>query len=246
MKSARLVQPSSPRAQANVGREMSALEAIDVTKTYQEAGRAYDVLKGVNLSIQKGEVVALEGRSGSGKTTLLSILGCIMQPTRGRIVIDGSDVIVKTAMMVRRLSLGFVFQNCNLIPALRADQTVSYVLRLKGWAAKSAMMEAERLLDLVGLRERRNQLPRDLSGGEKQRLAIARAMAGDPAIILADEPTANLDSETAREILTLFRQLAKENGRALLIVTHDHAVRSIADRVLNWNEGTLCPANITG
>ncbi len=108
------------------------------------------------------------------------------------------------------------------------------------------MMEAQRLLDLVGLRERRNQLPRDLSGGEKQRLAIARAMAGDPAIILADEPTANLDSETAREILTLFRQLAKENGRALLIVTHDHAVRSIADRVLNLNEGTLCPTNITG
>ena len=225
---------------------MSALEAIDITKTYHEAGRAYDVLKGVNLCIQKGEVVALEGRSGSGKTTLLSILGCIMQPTDGRIVIDGRDVIVKTAVMVRRLSLGFVFQNCNLIPALRARQTVSYVLRLKGWAAKSAMGEAERLLELVGLGERKNQLPRDLSGGEKQRLAIARAMAGDPAIILADEPTANLDSETAREILTLFRQLAKEHGRALLIVTHDHAVRSIADRVLNLNEGTLCPANITG
>lgn len=128
---------------------MSALEAIDITKTYHEAGRAYDVLKGVNLCIQKGEVVALEGRSGSGKTTLLSILGCIMQPTDGRIVIDGRDVIVKTAVMVRRLSLGFVFQNCNLIPALRARQTVSYVLRLKGWAAKSAMGEAERLLELI-------------------------------------------------------------------------------------------------
>jgi putative ABC transport system ATP-binding protein len=224
---------------------MWALEAIDITKTYRQAGRAYDVLRGVNLSIEKGEVVALEGRSGSGKTTLLSILGCIMQPTAGRIVIEGKEVIVRTAVMVRRLSLGFVFQNCNLIPALRTRQAVSYVLRLKGWAAKSALAEAERLLDLVGLGERKNHLPRDLSGGEKQRLAIARAISGDPAIILADEPTANLDSETAREILALFRQLAKQNGQTLFIVTHDHAVRAISDRVLNLNEGTLGAVRIT-
>jgi len=224
---------------------MWALEAIDITKTYRQASRAYDVLRGVNLSIEKGEVVALEGRSGSGKTTLLSILGCIMQPTAGRIVIEGKEVIVRTAVMVRRLSLGFVFQNCNLIPALRTRQAVSYVLRLKGWAAKSALAEAERLLDLVGLGERKNHLPRDLSGGEKQRLAIARAISGDPAIILADEPTANLDSETAREILALFRQLAKQNGQTLFIVTHDHAVRAISDRVLNLNEGTLGAVRIT-
>jgi putative ABC transport system ATP-binding protein len=224
---------------------MWALEAIDITKTYRQAGRAYDVLRGVNLSIEKGEVVALEGRSGSGKTTLLSIPGCIMQPTAGRIVIEGKEVIVRTAVMVRRPSLGFVFQNCNLIPALRTRQAVSYVLRLKGWAAKSALAEAERLLDLVGLGERKNHLPRDLSGGEKQRLAIARAISGDPAIILADEPTANLDSETAREILALFRQLAKQNGQTLFIVTHDHAVRAISDRVLNLNEGTLGAVRIT-
>jgi putative ABC transport system ATP-binding protein len=221
---------------------MPALEAINITKTYHDAGRSFDVLRRVNVSVEAGEIVALEGRSGSGKTTLLSILGCIVQPTGGKVVIEGKEVTRERADAVRLGSLGFVFQSYNLIPALTARHTVSYVLRLKGWAGKPARAEAERLLDLVGLGDRKGYLPGNLSGGEKQRLAIARAMSGQPGIILADEPTANLDSETAAEILALFRRLAKRNGRALFIVTHDHAVRAIADRVLTLREGILVPA----
>lgn len=218
---------------------MGVLEAIDVSKTYFEGGNSYEILKGVDLSVERGEVVALEGRSGSGKTTLLSILGCIMQPTKGAVVLDGNEIGAATAVRARREYLGFVFQNCNLIPALTAHRAVSYVLRLKGWTRRAARPEAERILALVGLEDRTHHLPRELSGGEKQRVAIARAMAGDPPIILADEPTANLDSETAAEILRLFRKLAKEHERALLIVTHDNAVRGIADRVLYLRDGGL-------
>jgi putative ABC transport system ATP-binding protein len=215
------------------------LEAIEVRKTYHEGGRAYEILKGVDLQVEAGEVVALEGRSGSGKTTLLSILGCVLQPCSGRVILDGREIDSETAETARRECLGFVFQHCNLIPALNATHAVSYVLRLKGWRARASREEASRLLDLVGLSERKLHFPGDLSGGEKQRVAIARAMAGSPPLILADEPTANLDSESASEILELFRQVAKQHDRALLVVTHDRAVRTIADSVYKLEDGRL-------
>jgi len=218
---------------------MPLLEAIEVRKTYREGGRAYEILKGVDLQVQFGEIVALEGRSGSGKTTLLSILGCILQPCSGRVILEGREIDPETAVTARREYLGFVFQHCNLIPALSAIHEVSYVLRLKGWRARASREEASRLLDLVGLNDRKLHFPSDLSGGEKQRVAIARAMAGSPPLMLADEPTANLDSETAGEILDLFRQVARRHNRALLVVTHDQAVRTIADRVYKLEDGRL-------
>jgi putative ABC transport system ATP-binding protein len=220
---------------------MSLLEAIGIRKSYAEGGRVLEILKGVDFRIEGGEVVALEGRSGSGKTTLLSIIGCILQPTEGRVLLQGFDVNEETAVKARREFLGFVFQHSNLIPALTAAQAVNYVLRLKAWPRKGCREEASRLLDLVGLRDRKSHKPGDLSGGEKQRVAIARAMAGDPPLLLADEPTANLDSDTAREVLGLFRHIAKTQNRGVVVVTHDSAVRSIADRVYKLEDGRLRP-----
>jgi putative ABC transport system ATP-binding protein len=218
---------------------MPLLEAIEIRKTYSEAGRIYEILRGVNLETEPGEVIALEGRSGSGKTTLLSIIGCILRPSSGRVILRGREIDSRTAVAARRECLGFVFQHCNLIPALSAVHAVTYVLRLKGWSTRASREEASRLLDLVGLRDRKCHLPGDLSGGEKQRVAIARAMAGSSPLILADEPTANLDTETASEILGLFKQIAKQHRRALIVVTHDHAIRKIADRVFELEGGHL-------
>jgi putative ABC transport system ATP-binding protein len=221
---------------------MSLLEAIAIRKTYEEGARVYEILKGVDLSMEPGEIVALEGRSGSGKTTLLSILGCIMQPTAGNVILQGRQIDWESAVSARREFLGFVFQHSNLIPALTAAQAVSYVLRLKGWPSRGCRDEAARLLDLVGLADRRSHLPEVLSGGEKQRVAIARAMAGRPPLLLADEPTANLDSETAGEILGLFREIATRENRGVFVVTHDRAVRTIADRIYKLEEGRLLAA----
>jgi putative ABC transport system ATP-binding protein len=221
---------------------MSLLEAIAIRKSYAEGGRVWEILKGVDFSMEGGEVVALEGRSGSGKTTLLSIIGCILQPSEGRVVLQGCEVDAESAVTARREFLGFVFQHSNLIPALTAQQAVNYVLRLKGWPRKGCRDEAARLLDLVGLSDRKSHLPGDLSGGEKQRVAVARAMAGNPPLLLADEPTANLDSDTAREVLNLFRQIAKTENRGVVVVTHDSAVRSIADRVYKLEDGRLRPS----
>jgi putative ABC transport system ATP-binding protein len=220
---------------------MSLLEAIEIRKSYAEGGRVLEILKGVDFRMEGGEVVALEGRSGSGKTTLLSIIGCILQPSEGRVLLQGNEVNEESAVTARREFLGFVFQHSNLIPALTAAQAVSYVLRLKGWPHKGCREEAWRLLDLVGLSNRKSHKPGDLSGGEKQRVAIARALAGNPPLLLADEPTANLDSDTAREVLDLFRRIAKTENRGVVVVTHDSAVRSIADRVYKLEDGLLRP-----
>src|SRR5206468_2779127 len=177
--------------------------------------------------LARGEIVALEGPSGSGKTTLLSILGCILTPTSGRIVVDGERVDPdRPARLpaIRRKSIGFVFQQFNLFPALTALENVEYALNIKGSKGFDARREAERVLDAVGLDDRKEFLPRDLSGGQKQRVAIARALAGRAPILLADEPTANLDSHIGAQVLDLFRALAKKEDRALLVVTHDPKV----------------------
>ena len=218
------------------------LMADDVRKTFREGRETVEVLKGVSLSLSAGEVVALEGPSGSGKTTFLSILGCILTPTSGQVVIDGTRIEGERATRlpeVRKRSIGFVFQQYNLFPALTALENVEYALNIKGIRGRQAREEAERALDAVGLTDRAHFLPRDLSGGQKQRVAVARALAGSPPILLADEPTANLDSATGMQILELFRDLAKREGRALLIVTHDPKVREIADRIVKIRDGRI-------
>jgi putative ABC transport system ATP-binding protein len=221
---------------------MSVLEASGVTKIFREGREEVSVLNGASLALERGEVVALEGPSGSGKTTFLSILGCILTPTAGRVVIDGEAVDPKRPdrlPALRKRSIGFVFQQFNLFPALTALENVEYALNIKGWRGRAARDEARRVLEAVGLADRLEFLPRDLSGGQKQRVAIGRALAGGPPIVLADEPTANLDSQVGGQVLEMFRDLAKREDRALLIVTHDPKVRSIADRVVQIRDGRL-------
>ncbi len=218
------------------------LDVSQVVKTFDEGSQRVTVLKGVSMSVESGEVVALEGPSGSGKTTLLSIMGCILTPTSGRVTIAGREARhdrPESLRKMRRRSLGFVFQQFNLFPALTARENVEYALNVKGLRGRPAHDDARRALEKVGLGDRLDFLPRDLSGGQKQRVAIARAIAGSPRVLLADEPTANLDSATGVEVLELFRDLAKAEDRGLVIVTHDPKVRAIADRVVAIRDGRL-------
>ena len=221
---------------------MTVLTSQNVVKRFTEGKQTVEVLRGVSLEARRGEIVSLEGPSGSGKTTFLSILGCILTPTEGRVVVDGREVDLSRPQdlpAIRRKSIGFVFQQFNLFPALSALENVEYSLNVRGVKGKEARREAERVLDAVGLSDRKGFLSRDLSGGQKQRVAIARALAGAPPLLLADEPTANLDSQAGQQVLELFRDLAKRENRALVIVTHDPKVRSIADRVEIIRDGHL-------
>ncbi|MGE5414126.1 MAG: ABC transporter ATP-binding protein [Syntrophomonadaceae bacterium] len=221
---------------------MNVLEASQVTKEYQEGRERVSVLHGVSLSLSRGEIVALEGPSGSGKTTLLSILGCILTASSGRVVVEGEAVDPGRPSRlpeIRRKSIGFVFQQINLLPSQTAVEKLEYALNVRGVKGTAARAEAERVLDAVGLSDRREFLPRDLSGGQKQRIAIARALAGSAPILLADEPTANLDSHIGTQILETFRALAKRENRALFIVTHDPKVRAVSDRVLQIRDGLV-------
>ena len=214
----------------------------DVVKVFEEGSQRVEVLKGVSLEVGAGEVVALEGPSGSGKTTLLSIMGCILTPTSGEVEVRGQRVPQdrpRRLRDVRRRDIGFVFQQFNLFPALTARENVEYALNVKGVGGTRAGEEARRVLEQVGLGERLEFLPRDLSGGQKQRVAIARALAGGPGVLLADEPTANLDSAVGTQVLELFRAVAKQENRGLVIVTHDPKVRAIADRVVGIRDGRL-------
>jgi len=220
----------------------TVLTVENVTKIFEEGSQRVEVLRGVSLEVKRGEVVALEGPSGSGKTTLLSIMGCILTPTTGALQVAGRHVrFAEPAHLraVRRESIGFVFQQYNLFPALSAHENVEYALNVKGVRGSAAGKEARRVLERVGLGDRLNFLPRDLSGGQKQRVAIARALAGSPHVILADEPTANLDTKVGTQVLELFRGLAKDEGKGLVIVTHDPKVREVADRVVGIRDGRL-------
>ncbi len=218
---------------------MSILKAKQVEKHFTEGRETISVLRGIDFGIDRGEIVSMEGPSGSGKTTFLSILGCILTPSNGEIVIDGVKADARKLADIRKRSLGFVFQQFNLFPSLTALENVEYALNVKGVKGAAARTEAERVIEAVDLWQRRDFLPRDLSGGQKQRVAIARALAGNAPILLADEPTANLDSVVGTQVLEMFRDLAKRENRALVIVTHDPKVRSIADRIVKIQDGRL-------
>jgi putative ABC transport system ATP-binding protein len=219
-----------------------SIHAEALTKTFHDGQLDVPVLRGISLQLQRGEIVALEGPSGSGKTTLLSILGCILSPSSGTLEIDGTkaDGLDATALAeLRKRSIGFIFQQFNLFPSLTTVENVEYALSVRGRSDREARVEAERAIEAVGLASRAGFFPRDLSGGQKQRVAIARAIAGKPPVLLADEPTANLDSENGAKVLAMIRELTRRDRTATLIVTHDKAVRAVADRVLTIRDGRI-------
>ncbi len=221
---------------------MGILEAKGLTKVYEEGAVRVKAVDSVTLTVDKGAVLLVMGPSGSGKTTLLSMMGCILHPTDGEVVVDGKTVSkLKESELpdVRKKYFGFVFQAFNLFPSLTAVENVELVLRLKNWERATMREIAIGLLKKVGLGERALFYPRDLSGGEKQRVAFARALAGDPPIILADEPTANLDSRTGKEVLTLLRGLAEGFGKAVVIISHDPKAEGLAHRVVFLEDGRL-------
>jgi putative ABC transport system ATP-binding protein len=218
------------------------LEARGLTKTYEQGAMAVPAVTDVSLSAETGEAIAIMGPSGSGKTTLLSMLGCILRPTTGTVAIAEKPVWALTERDLpyfRRRWVGFIFQSFNLFAALTAQENVEVVLNLKGIHGAAARKEARQLLAAVGLENRARFLPRDLSGGEKQRVSIARALAGDPPLMLADEPTANLDSKNGQHVIELLVSSTRSKQRALIIVTHDHRIIPYVDQVFNLEDGRM-------
>jgi len=218
------------------------LEAKEVGKIYNEGESRVVAVDSVTLGLNKYEMLLIMGPSGSGKTTLLSIMGCILQPTSGEVIIDGQPVsrLSGDALPdIRKKYFGFVFQSFNLFPSLTAAENVELVLRLKKTAPARLRPAALELLEAVGLAKRAGFYPADLSGGEKQRVAFARALAGDPPIILADEPTANLDSKTGLEVLKLLGEMAEKYGKAIVIVSHDPKAEAMAHRVIYLEDGRI-------
>lgn len=222
--------------------EPAILETQAVSKVYGEGATRVVALDGASLALHPGQVLLIMGPSGSGKTTLLSVMGCILRPTTGRVIVAGkvaTDLSEDALPDIRRHYFGFVFQAFNLFSSLTALENVEVVLRMKGVAKNTIAAQSMDLLRHVGLAHRAHAYPRDLSGGEKQRTALARALAGEPAIVLADEPTANLDSKTGHEVLALLRNLAEETGKAVAIVSHDPKAKDVADRVITMEDGRL-------
>jgi putative ABC transport system ATP-binding protein len=216
------------------------IEMNGVDMNFGQGAEAVQALCDVNLSVAAGCLTLLMGPSGSGKTTLLSIMGCIMSPTRGRVSVCGCDATGLSENALARLRLkhiGFVFQSYNLLPTLTVSQNVRMALRLKGVRGKEAKERAAQALAEVGLAGKTESLPRNLSGGQKQRVAIARALAGDHDVILADEPTASLDSHSGQTVLELLRGFAHERGYVVVVVTHDPRALPFADRIVAMEDG---------
>jgi putative ABC transport system ATP-binding protein len=218
------------------------VEAVNVAKVLGSGAAQVAALKGVSLALKGGELTLLMGPSGSGKTTLLSILGCILTPTEGTVLIRGhatDSADPEGLALLRREQIGFVFQSFHLFPTLSAADNVRLALDVRGEPARSAKARSREALAKVGLSHKTSAFPRELSGGEQQRVAIARAIVGNPSIILADEPTAALDGENGQAIMTILAGIAKEQGRGVLIVTHDPRLLPFADRVVHIEDGLI-------
>ena len=222
---------------------MSLIETQEVTRVYQMGTNVVTALDRVNISLNSGEVVAIQGTSGSGKSTLLNLLGGLDRPTSGDVLFDSTalgPLTKKEMARYRRHSVGMIFQNFNLIPTMTAAENVRLALAFGGVRGAERRKRAQSLLDRVGLSDRMEHRPAELSGGEQQRVAIARALANSPRVLLADEPTGNLDSTRARELLALLREMVDREGLTVLLVTHDHELASnFADRIIMMKDGRV-------
>jgi putative ABC transport system ATP-binding protein len=221
---------------------MPLIELRDVTKIYPLGHQQVIAVDGLSLTVEAGEFTVLAGPSGSGKTTVLNLIGCLDQPTEGEITVEGREVgqsTVKSLADFRLHKIGFIFQSYNLIPVLTAGENAEFTLMLQGVAREKRRQRVRELFSELGIAGLEDRRPNDLSGGQQQRVAVARAMAAEPAVILADEPTANLDSKTAEELLALMRRLNREKKTTFIFSSHDPLVISHALRVVRLRDGKL-------
>ena len=219
---------------------MDLLEVRNLCKTYGSGETAVNALRDVSFSVPKGEYVAIVGESGSGKSTLLNMIGALDTPTSGKVLIDGKDTFSmkeSSLTVFRRRNIGFIFQAFNLIPELTVEQNIIFPMLLD--YQKPDERYLEELLAVLNLKERRNHLPSQLSGGQQQRVAIGRALINRPALILADEPTGNLDSQSSGEVIALLKEASKKYEQTIIMITHNRAIAQTADRVLQVSDGVL-------
>ena len=219
---------------------MNILEVQNLCKTYGKGEAEVRALDHVSFSVGKGEFIAIVGESGSGKSTLLNVVGALDNPTSGKVLIDGKDIFSmpeKKLTVFRRQNIGFIFQSFNLIPELNVGQNITFPLLLD--YQKPDQKYVEELLEILGLKERRKHLPSQLSGGQQQRVAIGRALAARPAIIMADEPTGNLDSKNSQEVITLLKSMSAKYRQTILMITHNENHADATDRVLRMTDGRL-------
>ncbi len=219
---------------------MNILEVQNLCKTYGKGEAEVRALDHVSFSVGKGEFIAIVGESGSGKSTLLNVVGALDNPTSGKVLIDGKDIFSmpeKKLTVFRRQNIGFIFQSFNLIPELNVEQNITFPLLLD--YQKPDKKYVEELLEILGLKERRKHLPSQLSGGQQQRVAIGRALAARPAIIMADEPTGNLDSKNSQEVITLLKSMSAKYRQTILMITHNENHADATDRVLRMTDGRL-------
>lgn len=219
---------------------MDLLEVKSISKTYGSGEAAVHALKNVSFSVPKGEYVAIVGESGSGKSTLLNMIGALDNPTSGKVLIDGKDIFSmkeKKLTIFRRRNIGFIFQAFNLIPELTVEQNIIFPVLLD--YQKPDKKYLEELLEVLNLKQRRNHLPSQLSGGQQQRVAIGRALITRPALILADEPTGNLDTQNSSEVIALLKNASKRYAQTIIMITHNRSIAQTADRVLQVSDGIL-------
>ena len=219
---------------------MNLLEVISICKTYGAGETAVHALKDVSFSVPKGEFVAVVGESGSGKSTLLNMIGALDTPTSGKVLIDGQEIFNmkdEQRTIFRRRNIGFIFQAFNLIPELNVEQNITFPVLLD--YQKPDQVYVEEILTVLNLKERRHHLPRQLSGGQQQRVAIGRALITRPMLILADEPTGNLDTQNSDEVVALLKNASKRYEQTIIMITHNRSIASTADRVLQVSDGVL-------
>lgn len=226
---------------------MTVLSTTDLRKTYGSGENAVHALDGIDLSIERGEFTAIVGTSGSGKSTLLHMLGGLDRPTSGKVEVDGKDIFSlsdEELTIFRRRKIGFVFQNYNLVPVLNVYENIVLPVQLDGGTPDEKYISS--VIETLGLANKLQNLPNNLSGGQQQRVAIARALAAKPSIILADEPTGNLDSKTSMDVIALLKMTGKEFAQTIVMITHNEEIATIADRMIRIEDGKIVSSETKG